>query len=589
VKGGVGRLKVALRSGSLVSLVLAGVCSVQAQDMRGAGEIRQLGSVPIVPAVGSVPADQPNVPMTTTGPNGADSSTAPAVQVQPTGANGQALTPGAIARPVPAAIAAPAVPRNTYVDGEINVRGTATDRGRLDRESGSDFILGVSPRLSVRSRGAQVRLNATVGVDHVRYTKHTDDDYTQPLVNADMLATVVDNLLFVDGSVSVDRRAVSPHSVQTADVPSDEQVKTGIFRLSPRVEHRRPSGWNSLLRSDNIWSRRSGQQIGSDAGNTYSNNTEARIERTPERVGAGIEASHQTLRYEEDDEDVIRLDSARASLGVAVTPQFTAWVLGGAERSRFGDVTETDGDYGGRVRWAPLERSVMTAEVRKRFFGTGFNVQWNHRHRNFGFTLGGSREPVTQPDAVQLSGNIAQQFDAIYRARGYSEAQRDALVRAALNTYGLPGNLTDPVTLRVNSPQLSTTANGLISFMGRRTALIFSAYYRKLVQLQRSDDPVVALAPGDIRQTGGLVSWSLQLTPLSGFEAAYRIDESRGLGVDLGRNSRDQIVSVGTNHALSPKTRVNLSVQHHRLETTEASRPSTASANSATLGLNYRF
>jgi uncharacterized protein (PEP-CTERM system associated) len=125
--------------------------------------------------------------------------------------------------------------------------------------------------------------------------------------------------------------------------------------------------------------------------------------------------------------------------------------------------------------------------------------------------------------------------------------------------------------------------------MGRRTVLVLSAYYRKLAQLRRSDDPVLALAPGDIRQVGGLVSWSLQLTPLSGLEASYRIDDSRGLGIDLGRNSRDQVLSVGTTHSLSPKTRVNLSVQHHRLESTEASRPPTASANSATLGVNYRF
>lgn len=579
MKRGAGGLKLVLRGGSLVSLLLAGVCSVQAQGVRGAAEARQTGSVPVLPVDGSASAPgQPDGPLSVTGAGG---------NVAPTGTGAPMLLPGAAGRT--GAVAAPAVSRNTYVEGEINMRGTGTDRGRLDRESGKDIILGVSPRLSFSSRGAQVRLNATVGVDHVRYIKHTDDDYTQPRINADMQAKVVDNLLFVDGSASLDRRSVSPYSAQSADVPSDEQVKTGIYRLSPRIDHRRPSGWNTLVQSDNTWTRRSGQQVSSDSGNTYSQNTQARFERVPQRFGPGIEGSHQTLRYEEGDEDVIRLDSARASLGWAVSPQFTAWALGGAERSRINKISETDGDYGARVRWAPLERSVLTAEVRKRFFGTGFNAQWNHRHRNFGFALGGSREPVTEPDAVQLSGNVAQQFDAIYRSRGYSEAQREALVRATLNTYGLPANLTDPVTLRVNAPQLASTANGLLSVMGRRSVLVLSAYYRRLVQLRRNDDPVVALAAGDIRQTGALVSWSLQLTPLSGLEAAYRIDDSHGLGSNLGRNSRDQIVSLGTNHALSPKTRVNLSVQHHRLKTDEVSGPSTASANSATLGVNYRF
>lgn len=541
------------RSGTLAALLLAGVCSAQAQNVRTEGEMPVWGDVVIPPA----------------GP----------------------VTPGAATSAAAAAVEPLPVARNRFIEGSVSTAVTATDRGRLDREAGKDLILEVRPRLSVISRGAQARVNATLGVDHVRYINHTNADFTQPVVSADAQTTLVDNLLFVDGGVSIDRRASSPYSTQTSGVSTDELVKTQIYRLAPRLEHRGGSGWNSLLRSDNTWTKRSGTGVGADgqAGDTYSQNTQGSVDRAPEAFGGGIEGSREELRYD-DESDTVRLESVRGKLGYAFSPQFTGWVLAGRERNQFSGLTDTDNDVGVRVRWAPLERSTLTAEARKRFFGNGYNVRWEHHHRHFGLTLGASREPFTQPDSVRLAGNLGEQFDAMYQARGYDQAQRDALVRAALAAYGLPANLTDPVNLHINRAQLATTGTGLLSVMGRRSVFIVSGYYRKLTALTRTDDPVLALASGDVRQMGGQVSVNFRLTPLSSLDAAWRVDDSRGLGVDAFRASRDQIFSVGTTHSLSPHARVNLGLQHHVLESSaDTSRPASVSANSATVGLNYRF
>jgi uncharacterized protein (PEP-CTERM system associated) len=582
-----------LQTGTLLSLLLAGICSVQAQGLRVPGTMPVPGSSTVAPDPLAPPAvpgmPEPLPPLGTPGAVPA----APPAGVQPPGGSApvRGLERG-LGQPVEGnPLVAPRVSRTTFLEGELITRATGTDRGRLDRESGKDLILGVSPRLSMRTRGARVRLDATVGFDHVRYIKHTDEDYTQPRVNLAAQTTLVDNLLFLDGGIDIDRRAESPYSVQTADVPSEEQVETSIYRLSPRLEQRRPSGWNTLLRSDNIWARRSYSQVPSTGqeGDSYSQSTLARIERQPEPFGFGLEGGRELLRYQDQDDDVVRIENARASVSMAVTPQVTTWLLGGAERSHFLGRSQTDSDFGVRVRWAPLERSVFDAEVRKRFFGTGFNAQWNHRHRNFGLTLSGSREPLTQPEAVQLSGNIGEQFDAMFRSRGYTPSQREALVRAALEAYGLPANLADPVGLHVNRPQLSTTASGMLSIMGRRSVFVLSAYYRKLVQLRRDGDIEVPGVQGDRRQYGGQLSATFRVTPLSSLDASWRFDDSRGIGADAMRASRDQVFSIGTSHAMSPRTRVNLSVQHHVLETAEPSRPSSASANSATLGLHYRF
>ena len=561
----------ALRRGTLAALLLAGVCSVQAQGVRIPGGMPLPGDVPLPVTPGTDPAQLPGIaPVPTIGP---------------------LVGPGGAAPVVPgAAVAPPPVARTLYLEGDITARLTATDRGRLDAPSGKDLILGVSPRLYARSRGAQLNVNAMVGLDSIKYFEHTNDDYTQPVAAIDAQAILVDNLLFLDGGLSVDRRASSPYSTQTADVSTDEQVDTRIARLSPRLERRLPSGWNTLLRSDNIWTHRSGDSVGGLTGapaREYSQDTQFRVDRTPEPFGLGLEGSHELLQY--DSRTVMQIDGVRATAGYAYSPQLTVWGIGGVERSDFQNRTENDSDYGFRVRWAPLERSVLTAEVRRRFFGTGFNAQWDHTHRNFGFTLAGAREPYTSPEAVQLGGNIGQQFNDLFRQRGYDQAQREALVRAALIAYGLPATLADPVSFHVSRPQLNTSGSAMFTALGRRSVFIASVYYRKLTDLHRSDDPVLATLPGNTRQAGGQVSANFRLTPLSALDASYRIDDTQGLGADASRSSRDQIYSIGTTHSLSPHTRVDLSLQHHKLETVDVLRPSSASSNSAGIGINYRF
>lgn len=568
-------LTLSLRHGTLAALMVAGVCSAHAQGVRGAGEMPSRGTAPLpaTPVIG--PADLNLLP--------------PSLQQLPANAP---ITGGAPAQRPSAALPAGAPQRNHFVDGEITTVFTGTDRALLDASPArKEAIVQISPRLNFHSRGANVRLNGSIGFDAVQYVKDTNADYVQPIVRADLQSTVVDNLLFFDAGASVDRRAASPYAAQNGVVTTANQLKTGIVRLSPRLENRSRSGWTSLLRSDNVWTRQSGAAVGTigQAGDSYSQNTQARIDRTPEPFGGGLEGGYEELKYKDSPNDVVRLANVRATLGYAWSKQFTTWLLGGVERSEYSNRSDSDPDAGIRIRWAPLERSVLNAEVRRRFFGTGYNVQWDHRHRYFGLTLGAIREPNTRPEAIQLAGNLGEQFDAIYRARGYNEAQREALVRAALGAYGLPANVADPVSFHVNRPQLSSTASAMVTFMGRRSVLSFSAFYRKLEELRRTDDPAIVNPPGDLRQIGGQVSYNFRLTPLSSLDALWRIDDTRGLGLDAFRTSREKVLSIGTNHALTPKTRLNLTLQHRSLEASDVAGPFSVSANSASLGLNYRF
>ncbi len=499
--------------------------------------------------------------------------------------------------PVPAAAAAsvPTALRKWSLEPSITVRATGSDNARVAGVKKKDIYFEVLPRLSIRSEGVRHRLNADVGVSQVAYVKDSYPSRIDPVVNASLNSTLIDKFLFLDASALVERRAPTPFGSQSASLDPADKVRTHIYRVSPYVLWRSGPELEVSLRSDNNWTRRLSQPavVGSSQGSdkVFYQNTQARLTREPRPFGLGLELGDQRLRYD-NAASVLRLQNALVSLGYAVDPQLTLYVLGGAERSSFAKsfgaaiTTETDSDAGGRFRWAPLERSVVTGEVRRRFFGNSFNFQWNHRSPFLGLKLSAVKEPNTQPDSANLSGDLVTQFDAIFRSRGFNAAQREALVRGALTQYGLPDNLDGPVNLYLSRAELGTVFSAELSVLRRRTATVLTLYSRKLEQLRRSNDPKFpSLSTGDAQQKGVQAAVVFRLSPVVSLEAGYRFDRTQGVTFVGDKLTKEHLFAVGSSFALSPRTKLALGVQHQWFSLDGAS----SNANSATVGMTHRF
>jgi uncharacterized protein (PEP-CTERM system associated) len=485
---------------------------------------------------------------------------------------------------------APAAVRNWSLEPSVTVRTTATDNSRLSTAKKKELFLEVSPQVAFRTTSPRLRLDSTLGLDQVAYLKDSFPDRIDPRASLNLNSTLIDNFLFLDAGAQVDRRAPTPFGVQSRTVDPGQRVRTKVFRFSPYVLWRSQDGLSASLRSDNDWSRRSSPDVAS-ADKVYSQNTRAVLTKEPQPFGAGLELRDQSLRYN-NESSVLHLQNALVSLGYAFDPQFVLYALAGQERNSFAPTpglpvtSETDSDYGLRLRWTPLERSVLTAEARQRFFGTSYAVQWNHRSPFLGLQIAATKEPNTQPETVRLAGDLIGQFDAIFRARGFNASQRQSLVRSTLNEYALPDNLNEPTNVYLSRAQLATAFTAELTLLGRRTVTAFSVYRRKLEQLTRNG---VAPAPfaglGDVDQRGVQALLTFRLTPILSLEGGYRFDRSQGLGLDT-RQTKENLFTVGSRFALSPRTGVALGLQHLSLN---SSGSATVKANSATLGMTHRF
>jgi uncharacterized protein (PEP-CTERM system associated) len=559
---------------------------------------------PIVPRIGEVPQKTPPRPLPKTDagpfPVGEDIPGLLNTDLKP---NAKFENPPAAATgvsvegvPVAAAASAPTVPRSSLsIEPSITTRATGSDNARVAGARKKDIYFELLPSLTVRSTGLRHRLNAVLGASQVAYVKDSYPRRFDPLVNASLNSTLIEKFLFLDASAQVERRPPTPFGAQAASSDPADKVRTQIYRLSPYILWRPDGELEASLRSDNNWTRRSSQvgvvTVGASAAKVFSQNTQTRLTRDPRPLGVGLELGDQTLRYD-NESAVLRLQNALVSLGYAVDPELTLYVVGGTERSSFAKslgadaTTETDSDVGARFRWAPLERSVVTGEIRRRFFGNSFNVQWSHRSPFLGLKLSAVKAPNTQPDSVNLSGDLITQFDAVFRSRGFNAAQRESLVRSALNQYGLPDKLNDPVNLYLSRAQLGTTFNAELSLLGRRTVTVLTLYQRKLEQLQRNNDVKLPLATAaDVQQKGVQAVLVFRLTPVVSLEAGYRFDRAQSLNFGVQKLTKENLFSVGSNFALSPSTKLTFGVQNQSLNTDGSS----SDSNSATVSMTHRF
>jgi uncharacterized protein (PEP-CTERM system associated) len=536
---------------------------------------------PALPAApGSVPVLEENVP-----------NQAPIIdeKLLPTPELWAPTLGGALPKPLPAA-----APRGWTVERSITARATATDNALLSSTlARKDLYLEVLPRLDMHGRDQRYRLDAMVGLDHVHYLNNSYSTRTDPMANVALNTTLAEKMLFLDASAEVGRRAITPFATQIINADPAQTARTQVYRLAPSFKFNSDGAFNASLRSDNNWTRRSGAALlTTDVDRVFSQNTQARLTREPLPFGFGLELGDQRLRYGSAQQDALRLQNGLVSVSYAFDPQFIATLLGGQEHSEFAGSPNTpvikrnDTDKGLRLRWAPLNRSVFSAEVRERFFGKSFNVQWNHRSPFLIVNVSATREPNTQPEALSVSGDLVGQFDAIFRSRGYNAAQRQTLVRTVLNDYGLPDTIKGASNVYLNRAQLSTGVNAEMTFLGRRTATVLSLYKRRLEQLRRTGDLTdFPLSPGDSEQRGGQVALSFRWTPVVSFEGAYQFGRTQGLGFDVNKLSRDSVLSLGSNFAISKQTRVSAAVQHQDLKVSG----SIVRVNRATVGLTHRF
>ncbi len=455
-----------------------------------------------------------------------------------------------------------------------------------------DIVIALTPGVRITGRGARVKVDGDLALELVDYVKGTLDNRAFARGRLGASAELIEHWLHLDTSIASDQSAADPFSLKQGDTVTSQDLTTIRYRVSPYVERQLNSSVSFLARSDTLWTRRSGDATaGLTRKDSQVQQNVVRIERRPIPLGLSLELSSQRSKYPDDVEAALDLEALRATASYAPTPELVVGVISGRERSRFALSNATDSIYGASLAWRPSERTDLSGKVEHRFFGWGGSAEARHRSPFLALSIRLERAPIAQPSSLLLvpaDGNIAALLDAAFTTRYPNPAERDTIVRNLIASRGLPSSLSGPIDIFPDYVQLRQLATVSASFIGRSTTVSVSMFGGKATQLLRADEPYIPspATDSDNRQYGLTIDFNRRISAVTTLTAQATKSRIGGIGSRAGDSSNETLLTLGANHALSPRTSVAVGVRRRLFGSTV---DAASQESAAFLGANHRF
>ncbi|NJK42378.1 MAG: TIGR03016 family PEP-CTERM system-associated outer membrane protein, partial [Aquincola sp.] len=318
------------------------------------------------------------------------------------------------------------------------MRLTGTDNYRLLPVKESDTVTEAGAGLRIVGTRGKVRGFLDYALTGTAYSRHSDENDVRHSLAAFGTAELVDGFAFVDAQASYTRQALSAFGVQTAltRLDADNQTDTASISVSPRLRGR----FAPTVRYEGRATVTSTRAKDTSDGDVDAAGVQLLIDGGVEGTALGwrAQARHDVSDYRAGR----RTFDSRLLAGVSyvVSYELKVGATAGAERTDLrvqnGDTTNTAGL---EAEWRPTERTLVAANVEKRFFGTGHSLQLSHRTASTVWTLADARDVSTAgtTGATAFGTNYDLAFNSTEFAAEKDLVQRDIKVRDALRKENL--------------------------------------------------------------------------------------------------------------------------------------------------------
>jgi uncharacterized protein (PEP-CTERM system associated) len=458
----------------------------------------------------------------------------------------------------------------------------------------SDLVGSVQPRVSLLSDGPQFKFSATASANAVSYANGTRDSKVYPAADIGLTLVPVERFFFLDAGVRVSQAFVDPFAstVNSGASVSANTVNTTQVRLSPTIDFTLlPLNVRTQLRSDNVRLYDDADRSAGTAAPTgnFAKHT-AVIESLSRPLSWSLQGDRSETRYRDAGVAPQIIDNARLTVDYWVNDQLSFGLRGGAERNNFIGDNEISHVRGGQFTWRPSERTDLTAFGEKRFFGTGWRLDFTHRMPWLSWTVGFKRDIATTPQELfQLpaTGDVAGLLDALLTTRFPDPFERARQVQDLINRTGLPPSLLTPAIIYAQRLSLSTSASAGVVYTGVRNSIALSVFHGKLQDVPGAGALVTGAILNNNVQRGASLALTHRMSPtiaLSAIASWSDLHTLAGLPVDQSSEQRDLRLTVL--RQLSPRTNLRLGAVHAQLI---QNRSSSERATSVLAGIDHRF
>ena len=456
------------------------------------------------------------------------------------------------------------------IDSELdftdNVKLAPSDARR------SDFVLQLTPSLTINEKSAHTTLAGTISAPILLYARTGgENNDVRPQVSLAGNAELVQKLFYVDASAQVSQQYFSPFGARPQSLinATNNRYTAQSYRISPYFKGEGANDLHYELRDSNTWTDASGTPAATNRA--YTNEITGNVTRDPRPLGWSLDYNRTQTQFH--GQDTLQSQLERASALWKPDPQLELSASAGYEDNRYPLFSSSGVIYGGGFKWHPTNRSDVEANWEHRFFGASYHVAFNNRTPLSVWSLRASRDITTYPqELANLAAgvDVGTLLDGLFASRVTDAAQRQAFVDQLIRDRGLPSVLSSPLTLFTEQVTLQQSLQATVGLLGARNSIFLTAY-RTRSEPVAGEAPTAAVSPIDLvalqndnTQTGTNVVWTYKLTPL--YTLATSGDWVRTVPLrDSGLRSNQTIFRVVLSAPLSPLTTVYTGARHQRL------------------------
>ncbi|WP_371736370.1 TIGR03016 family PEP-CTERM system-associated outer membrane protein [Acidovorax sp. SRB_14] len=464
--------------------------------------------------------------------------------------------PAFVARPVAAQqMEESTEPRqpSIWMEPRISLQHTVTSNARLEATPVSDQVTEVIPGLRLVSNTARIKGFFDYSLRGIHYARGTGSDHVLHNLNANAVIEAIEQRAFVDVEGVVASQPISAFGAPVGGSPANPNAtQSSSFRVSPYLRGR----FGSLADYEARYSAQDTHTNTAIRSNILTQDWLLRLgnRSSGQVLGWSVDASQQTVDYSLGR----NIDTAtlRAHLVYAISPQIAvSGVVGAESTNQLSPIRESNSIVGLGAVWQPSERTRLSFDHERRYFGNAHNVVLEHRTGLTVWRYTDSQGVSSGQNAQSASlGSLFDLLNGVYARQELDPIRRTQFVLAEIERLGLPANLqVFPDFLR-SSSSLQRAQQLSLAFLGQRSMLTLAA--------TRTDNrrlDTIARSLGDdfdtntrIRQRGWSLWLAHRLTPNSSLNASWI--EQQSMGTVSGLETRVRSLSFGLNTLLAPRT-----------------------------------
>ncbi|MGC9184396.1 MAG: TIGR03016 family PEP-CTERM system-associated outer membrane protein [Thiomonas sp.] len=485
--------------------------------------------------------------------------------------NGGDTQGGGLLAPL-AGASAPTVPRGNFVQPTLGMSVVQTSNAYFGTATPakSDTIISVTPGIAFQTEGPDLRTYGNFALNGQYYARGSYSNTVLPSGVLGLSARLVDQWLYFDAGITSQQNALLTIPTQSTGTAT---YTTTQYRVSPYIDHRFNDDLRLRARSDNIWTRISGNQTGQALSNGRYGLQSVQLDRRPTPLGWGLDARQEETVYTTSGALTVRDEIVRARGLYAFTPHVEAGLIGGYEHYSTSYASLGHSIYGVQANWRPNVFTRLDGVVERRFFGTGWNINASQQIQRLSLRMNWNRGPSTFlaglqtiPSGVSLStlldGMLASQYpDPTARARA---------VQNLLAVTGLPSTLPNAINYYTQSATLQDTFTATAVLLAERNSYSASLFHTKTQDLVLPGSPPLnnlLIASANYVQNGIGLSYGRRLSPVMSLNVGVLRALSTGFGLNQGVSTRQTSFIVQINSRLSPQTILVLGARRQLLDT----------------------